>query len=220
MACAFGFGGVLQDVVDAGADPSVRSGVSLLFFRERRGFPVAQALRFRNPLAQHDGREFLEALLLDAPLGRQGLQVDEAAVAERFDLTQGAQVAAHVGADFEYVFRFEQPHDGFVEAYFVEPEQVAYLRRGELQERYAEHHARTERGARLGVEAQQRLSHEVAARGGDVAFLFDDADLAPELDGGQGGRLVVADLCGEFVFSVVHARDKDTKNSRKNERIG
>lgn len=83
----------------------------------------------------------------------------------------------HVGADFENPPVFEQLQDGLGQRNLVEPEQVADCRRGELQQRYAERDARAERGARLGVEADDGLLGERFAGRGDVAFVFDDADL-------------------------------------------
>ncbi len=47
------------------------------------------------------------------------------AVAEMADLAQRAQVARHVGADFEHIAAFEQLEDGFGQRNPVEPEQVA-----------------------------------------------------------------------------------------------
>ena len=96
-----------------------------MFVGEGRGLPVAQPLGFRDALAQHDGREFAQALFSDAPLGGQGLQIDEASVAEVADLAQRTQVARHVGADFEHIAAFEQLQDGFGQRNPVEPEEVA-----------------------------------------------------------------------------------------------
>ena len=65
----FGFGRVLQAVVDERADSRIGRGVKLLPGGELRGLPVAQALGFRDPLSQHDGRHLAQALLFDAPFG-------------------------------------------------------------------------------------------------------------------------------------------------------
>ena len=134
-------------------------------------------------------------------MGGQGLQIDEASVAEVADLAQRTQVARHVGADFEHIAAFEQLQDGFGQRNPVEPEEVADRRRGELQQRHAERHAGAERGARLGVEADQRLSGEALASLGDVALVLDEADLPPELDGRKQGGLLVADFIDEIVYS-------------------
>ena len=142
----FDFGCVKQSVVDRRADPRIGRGVESLFVGECRGLPVTQPLGLRYALPQHDGREFAQALLPDAPLGGYRLQVDEPCVAEMAYLAQRAQVARHVGADFENPPVFEQLQDGLGQRNLVEPEQVADCRRGELQQRYAERDARAERG--------------------------------------------------------------------------
>ena len=186
-----------QFVVDADADPGVGCGVDALLVGERRGFPVAQALGLGDPLSEDDGREFAQALLLDAPLRGDGLQVDEPLVAEVADLAQRAQVAGDVGADLQHPGVFEQLQDGLRKGDLVEPEEVADLRCGELEQRDAERHARAERGACLGVEPDDGLLGETLAGRGDVALVVDDADFAPEFDGRELSGLLVADFVYE-----------------------
>ena len=84
----FDLGCVKQSVVDRRADPRIGRGVEFLFVGECRGLPVTQPLSLRYALPQHDGREFAQALLPDAPLGGYRLQVDEPCVAEMAYLAQ------------------------------------------------------------------------------------------------------------------------------------
>ena len=121
----FDFGCVKQSVVDRRADPRIGRGVEFLFVGECRGLPVAQPLGFRYALPQHDGREFAQALLPDAPLGGYRLQVDEPCVAEMAYLAQRAQVAGDVGADLQDLLAFEHLQDRLGERDLVQPEKEA-----------------------------------------------------------------------------------------------
>ena len=115
------------------------------------------------------------------------------------DLAQRAEVARHVGADFEDGVGFEHLKDRLGQRNLVQPEQKAELRSRELKQRNPVAYARTERGARLGVEAHDGLFHQKLAGRHDVALMLDDADFALEFDGGKRGGLLVAYFIGKII---------------------
>ena len=144
-------------------------------------------------MSQHDGRHLAQALLFDAPLGHERLQVDEARLAEVADAVQRPQVTGHVGPDLEDMPVLQNPQDGLVEPDLVEPEKETAVRRGELQQRHAVHGPRAERRPGFGVEADQGLCGQVVARRADRFVGIDDGDGAPELRRRQHGGLLVGD---------------------------
>ena len=181
------------------------------FFGKLRRFPVAQPLGFRDALAQHDGRKLAQALLFDAPVGGQLLQVDEAAGPEAAQGQQRADVARHVGADFQNRLVLQQFDELLLEAHPIEAEQIAAPRCGELQQGDAVGDARLERGTRLGVEAQHRRRRQVAAGGFDLLLVVDDDDRAVEEHGRQ--------LCGIFVRYVLLKRSFFHANSLRRRKV-
>lgn len=212
-------GRLLQFVVDFGADPGVGRRVEQLLVGQLGGLPVAQPLRLRDPFAQHDGRELAEALLLDSPVGGDGLQVNEAAVAEVAQLAQRAEVARHVGphlADLRIAQQLEQRGG---QRNPVEAEEVAALGGGELEQRDAEGHSLAERGARLGVESDDGMGCQICAGFGNLLLPLDDADFALIFDGRQRRGLFVADF-GLECIRLLHRTINSYKVTEINRNIG
>lgn len=214
-----GSGRLLQFVVDFGADPGVGRRVEQLLVGQLGGLPVAQPLRLRDPFAQHDGRELAEALLLDSPVGGDGLQVNEAAVAEVAQLAQRAEVARHVGphlADLRIAQQLEQRGG---QRNPVEAEEVAALGGGELEQRDAEGHSLAERGARLGVESDDGMGCQICAGFENLLLPLDDADFALIFDGRQRRGLFVADF-GLECIRLLHRTINSYKVREINRNIG
>lgn len=182
-----------QLVVNLGADPGVGSSIELLFISEGGGLPVAQALRLRDTLTENDGREFAQALLFDAPVGGNGLQIDKTSVAEVANLTQRTQVARHIGPDFQDILLFEQLKNRFGERDLVEPKEEAELRRGELKKRYAKRYSGAKRRTGFGIESDNVLFHQKFTGWSHISFVVDDADFAFEFDGRKSRRILVTD---------------------------
>lgn len=212
-------GRLLQFVVDFGADPGIGCRVEQLLVGQLGGLPVAQPLRLRDPFAQHDGREFAEALLLDSPVGGDGLQVDKAAVAEVAQLAQRTEVARHVGSHLLHLCAPQQVEQRGGERNPVEAEEVAAFGGGELEQRDAEGHALTERGTRFGVESDDGMGRQIGAGFGNLLLLLDDADFARVFDGGQRRRLFVADF-GLKCIRVLHRVVNSYKVREINRNIG
>ncbi len=103
-----------QFLVYGYADPRVGCGVHLLLRCEGCGLPVAQPLGLRDALPEHYGRKLAQALLFDAPVGYDTLQVRKSTLAEVPQHVQGAYVTLDVGADLDDVGIAEYREQGVV----------------------------------------------------------------------------------------------------------
>ena len=89
--------------------------------------PIAQSLRLRNTFAQHDSRQLAQALLLDAPLRSDGLQVDETCCTNVSQLVERTDIARNIGTYFLDVGIFEQALQLSSESHSAQTEQIATL---------------------------------------------------------------------------------------------
>ena len=103
--------------------------------------------------------------------------------------------------------------EGFEEL-MAKLDEVGGIGRGKLDERGQADLALGEGGARLGIEADDRLRCEVKTRLLDLLFAVDDADLATKLDGRQLCRLLVINLMDKWLLCHdVNIDHKGTINS-------